>query len=131
LKYRKAVRFVSSKGENLQLVEDCSSTDQFDRRCSIFASNVWLPAGAHPTISGVQLVEVSIRSLKNNYYFDKEYCKQQRKEFIWIQKCSIEKADEEYFFVYRLHPLFNRIASSNLDSKDCRLRYCMEMQPGE
>jgi len=124
--------FVSSKGENLQLVEDCSTTDQFDRRCSTFATNVWLPAGRHPTIPGLKVAEVCINSAFaiSNYFFDAKYCQCQRKEFIWIQRCSGEKPNTD-FFVYRLYPLYNRPGQTSLDSKDCRIRHCTELQPGE
>ena len=130
LKYRKAVRFISSKGENLQLTEGCSSNDQFCRRCSTFASNVWLPSGGNPTVLGVKLLEICINSAFSikRYLFDKDYCNCKRKEFILVQRCPGNKWESD-FFVYRLYPLLNKPGSSDFDSKDCRIRHCLELQP--
>ena len=132
LKYREAVRFISNKGENLQLTEGCSSKDQFSRRCSTFASNVWLPSGGNPTHFGANVAEICINSAFtiNNYFFDQEYCSCKRKEFILVQRCRGNNAEED-FYVYRLHPLLNRPGSTAADSKDCRIRYCMELKPGK
>ncbi|XP_066919339.1 uncharacterized protein [Clytia hemisphaerica] len=126
LKYRPAIRFKDSNGQNLQIRENCTFKDQFDKKCTASSSYVWL-SRKHPTGTDLQLIDICVKPASGPQALQVNFCDCKRKEFMYVQKCTDE---EEPYFVYRLFPLFNSDGNA-LDAKKCSLRYCADVQPAK
>ena len=125
LKYRPAIRFKDSNGQNLQIRENCTFQDQFDKKCTASSSYVWL-SRKHPKGTDLQLIDICVKPASNQA-LEVNFCHCTRKEFVYVQKCTDEK---DPYFVYRLFPLFNSDGDA-LDAKKCSLRYCADVQPSK
>jgi len=134
LAFYPAIRFVSSRGESLQMKEGCQVGDQLTNTCSLHYSSVWLNA-THPTEDGLNVVEICVQpeaqisSIQFNNLFNTEYCQCKRKQLAYIEKCSDEENEGSHFYVYRFFPLYKSL-NNELDSKECSTRYCFQVQPG-
>ena len=132
IRYYSAVRFKSSRGDDLQLKENCDVSDQFQRRCSASNSHAWLIAQHpnHTTVDGgVHVNELCMRTGRrtNMIPFDLDFCTCDRRQMVLIQRCVDTRGGSDVvnsFFVYRLTPLF---PSGEIEkkAKECTLRYCV------
>lgn len=113
VKYKKAIRFVSSNGENLKLNERCIR-NSFIPACES-AGYSWLET-APPTIEmGVSLGVMCFAGYHDDSVFDittRNACMCKKRQLIQIQNCSS-------FYVYELNPV-------DYSVRQCMYPYCRE-----
>ena len=118
--FRKAVRFISSDGKNLQLKENCSNEEVNQLRYYCGSYGITYMEQLHPEISDVPLTaSVCVNTffdyssdLQREDIFPRPDCKCNRRQNILVQNCS-------GFYVYRLAPI-------SLIRYQCAARYCTE-----
>ena len=122
--YKSAVRFISSKGLNLQLKENCSSEETNATRYYCGGNGLTYLEQSHPDIADVPTqISVCVNTFFatvfgssstgfSSNFFPRPSCKCNYRQNILVQNCS-------GFYVYQLHP----VAHPELD---CPARYCTE-----
>lgn len=118
--FRKAVRFMSSKGKNLQLKENCSNEEVNQLRYYCGSSGLTYMEQLHPEKSDVPSpASVCVNTffdytsnLQREDIFPRPDCKCNRRQNVLVQNCS-------GFYVYQLVPI-------SLVRYQCAARYCTE-----
>lgn len=122
--HKTAVRFVSSKGANLQLKENCTNEETNETRYYCGGNGLTYMEQTHPNIddSSTQVsvclntffatvLSSSSTGVSSNF-FPRPSCKCNYRQNILVQNCS-------GFYVYQLHPVSH-------PELDCPARYCTE-----
>ena len=120
--YKSAVRFISSKGSNLQLKEKCNTEETNATRYYCGGNGLTYLEQPHPNIAdGPKQISVCVNTFfatglnsgsTGFNFFPRPSCKCNYRQNILVQNCS-------GFYVYQLHP----VAHPELD---CPARYCTE-----
>ena len=122
--YKSAVRFISFKGSNLQLKENCSTEETNATRYYCGGNGLTYLEQPHPNIAdGPTQISVCVNTFFatvlnsgstgfSSNFFPRPSCKCNYRQNILVQNCS-------GFYVYQLNP----VAHPELD---CPARYCTE-----
>ena len=120
--YKRAVRFISSKGSNLQLKDNCSTEETNATRYYCGGNGLTYLEQSHPDIAdGPTQVSVCLNTFfatvfssagVSTNFFPRPSCKCNYRQNIIVQNCS-------GFYVYQLHPVLH-------PELDCPARYCTE-----
>ena len=118
--FRKAVRFISSDGKDLQLKENCSNEEVNQLRYYCGSSGLTYMEQLHPEKSDIpSTASVCVNTffdytsdLEREDIFPRPDCKCNRRQNILVQNCS-------GFYVYQLFPI-------SLNRYQCAARYCTE-----